>query len=559
MSNNPCRQTFDKPGGARPPVLRFLILMMVGSVTQSPWSTSDWGAQTAWGAQAGRLSLEWVPRDTVALIAVRPARLLAHPHMATLVKALDEHGELVEGLGVSLANVEQASFVFLPGSSLGSPPRMAGIIVGTRHPDDAEQLARYASPQGAPRMFGGYRYHGGPRGPCSFFRGKVCVIADREQALQRLLAAGAAGASEAAWSRRWSDIAGGDVACLIDVAQMRAPLNGLLAGPPLGATLPLGALAPLWTKSQWVALSLRGDQDLQLIGQIDCASAAAAKSVAETATAILILVRNSLEQLLARHQLGEVTVVDALAQQAADLANGILANFRVTTAGARVELAGATSLAATAQFLALTLPAVQTARQAARRTQSINNLKQIALAFHNYYDTHKRFPTTMMLGPDGKTLHSWRVAILPYLAADLLYQEYRLDEPWDSDHNQRLLARMPSTYRHPSDPPDSTASSYYGLSGKTSVFGEQGLTFRKIVDGTSNTVLVVEAQRNIPWTKPQDIPFTPDKLPKLGGYQEEGFLAAFCDGSVRLIATSVGDEILKRYFQYNDGQPIPRR
>ena len=73
------------------------------------------------------------------------------------------------------------------------------------------------------------------------------------------------------------------------------------------------------------------------------------------------------------------------------------------------------------------------------------------------------------------------------------------------------------------------------------------------------TVLVVEAQRNIPWTKPQDIPFTPDKLPKLGGYQEEGFLAAFCDGSVRLIAKSVRNEILKRYFQYNDGQPIPRR
>ena len=558
MSNNPCRQTCDKTHGVRPRVLRILVLLTVGSVIQSLWSTSDWGAQTTWGAQRGELSLEWTPSDTVALIAVRPARLLARPGMAAVTRALDQSGGLAEQLGVSLTDVEQASLVFLPGNRAGSPPRLAGIIVHTRTPEAAERLAKSAAPQGAPRMFGGYRYHGGPRGPCSFSRGQVCIIADREQPLQSLLAAGAAGASEAAWSRRWSDIAGGDVACLIDVAQMRAPLNGLLAGP-LGATLPLGALAPLWTKSQWVALSLRGDQDLQLIGQIDCASAAAAKSVAETATAILILVRNSLEQLLARRQLGEVTVVDTLAQQAADLANGILADFRVTTAGARVELAGATSLAATAQFLALTLPAVQTARQAARRTQSINNLKQIALAFHNYYDVHKRFPTTAMLGPDGKTPHSWRVAILPYLDQDALYRQYRLDEPWDSDHNQRLLARMPSTYRHPTALPDSTASSYYGISGKTSVFGESGVTFRQITDGTSNTVLVVEARRNIPWTKPQDIPFTPDKLPKLGGYQEEGFLAAFCDGSVRLIAKSVSDEILKRYFQYNDGQPIPRR
>ena len=555
MSKKPRQPPGDRLERAQPSLRGFLILLTVGSVIQSIWSSSEWGSQPVVAAQRDELSLEWVPPDTVALIAVKPVRLLARPGMATVTRALDQSGGLAAQLGVSLTDVAQASLVFLPEDRAGSPPRMAGIIVHTRTLEAAEQLAKYAAPQGALRVFSGYRYFGGPSGPCSFSLGKVCIIADREQQLQSLLAAGPAGASEAAWSRRWSDIAGGDVACLIDVTQLRAPLNGLLAGP-LG--LPLGALAPLWTKSQWAALSLRGDQDLQLIGQIDCASAAAAKAVAETTTAILILVRNGLEQLPQAANPGAPPAA-ALAAQAADLANGILSDFRVTSAGVRVELAGATSLAATAQFLALTLPAVQTARQAARRAQSSNNLKQIALAFHNYYDVHNRFPTTVMLGPDGKTPHSWRVAILPYLAAGPLYQAYHQGEPWDSTHNKRLLSRMPSTYRHPSDPPDSTASSYYGLSGKTSVFGEQGLTFRKIVDGTSNTVLVVEAQRNIPWTKPQDIPFTPDKLPKLGGYQKEGFLAAFCDGSVRLIAKSVSDEILNRYFQYNDGQPIPRR
>ena len=201
--------------------------------------------------------------------------------------------------------------------------------------------------------------------------------------------------------------------------------------------------------------------------------------------------------------------------------------------------------------------AVQATRQSAWRTQSANNLKQIALAFHNYHDSYNCFPTTVMLGPDGKTPHSWRVAILPFLEADPLYKEYRLDEPWDSDHNKRLLSRMPNTYRHPSDPADSTVSSYYGLSGKTGVFTKQGLTFRQITDGTSNTVLVVEARRPIPWTKPQDIPFVPETLPQLGGYSDWGFQAAFCDSSVRFIANSVDGETLRRYFQFNDRQSIP--
>ena len=537
---------------------RLAILLTVGALLHAPGPGSSGSGPVALAAGDATSSLAWAPPESVALLVLRPARLLARPDMTAVTRALDKAGGLADQLGVSLTDVEQALLVFMPGQATGTPPRLAGMAIHTRTPQNAVQLAGHAVPQGVPRKAAGHRYLVGPGGNASFAQGPICLIADREADLQSLLAAGPAGANGAAWSGRWNEIATNDIACLIDVKQLRAALNRQFAGPPL-TRLPFGALAPLWMKSRWTTLSLRGDQGLRLSGQIDCTSAAAAQSVAETLTATIVLLRNILEPLLTRQQPRGIRGASALEQQTALLASGILADFRVTTSGTRVELAAAPPIPATAQLLALAIPAVQVARQAARRTQSANNLKQIALAFHNYYNIHNRFPTTVMLGPDGKTPHSWRVAILPFLEADPLYDQYRLDEPWDSEHNRRLLTRMPNTYRHPSDPPGSTVSSYYGLSGQTSVFAKQGLTFRQIIDGTSNTVLVVEARRRIPWTKPQDIPFVPATLPQLGGYQDEGFQAAFCDGSVRFIAKSVDDEILRRYFQFNDRQPIPQR
>ncbi len=72
----------------------------------------------------------------------------------------------------------------------------------------------------------------------------------------------------------------------------------------------------------------------------------------------------------------------------------------------------------------------------------MNNMKQIALACHMYIDSHKRFPTDIV-DADGKPLLSWRVAILPYLEQQGLYNQLHLDEPWDSDHNRQVLSSMP--------------------------------------------------------------------------------------------------------------------
>jgi hypothetical protein len=92
----------------------------------------------------------------------------------------------------------------------------------------------------------------------------------------------------------------------------------------------------------------------------------------------------------------------------------------------------------------LLLPAVQKVREAASRSQSQNNLKQLAISMHNYNDVYGgKLPAHAIYSKDGRTpLLSWRVAILPYMEQDHLYKQFHLDEPWDSEHNKKLIPLM---------------------------------------------------------------------------------------------------------------------
>jgi hypothetical protein len=190
-----------------------------------------------------------------------------------------------------------------------------------------------------------------------------------------------------------------------------------------------------------------------------------------------------------------------------------------------------------------------------RQPQTANNLKQLALAFHNYHSTYGCFPPAAIYGKDGKPLLSWRVAILQYLDQKKLYDEFHLDEPWDSENNKKLVERMPKTYlsqfegRKPGD------TVYLAFTGPDTVFdGKKGVKITDISDGTSNTFLFVEAARGVPWTKPEDLPYDANKpLPKFG-VVPEGFYACFCDGSVRWVNSTTPEKTLRLLITRNDGQ-----
>jgi prepilin-type processing-associated H-X9-DG protein len=188
----------------------------------------------------------------------------------------------------------------------------------------------------------------------------------------------------------------------------------------------------------------------------------------------------------------------------------------------------------------------------------MNNLKQMAIAMHNYHDVNRHFPPQANYSEDGKPLLSWRVAILPYIEEDALYKQFKLDQPWDSPHNKKLLARMPKVYAPVRGKAKENHTFYQVFTGKGTVFpGPKGTRIQDITDGTSNTVMIVEAGESVPWTKPADLPFKEGQpLPKLGGIFKGGFNMALCDGSVRFVRPNFNARTLALMITRSDGQPV---
>ena len=208
-------------------------------------------------------------------------------------------------------------------------------------------------------------------------------------------------------------------------------------------------------------------------------------------------------------------------------------------------------------LVGLLLPAVQATRTAARRTQSMNNMRQMALASHNYESARGKFPAQANYDENGKPLLSWRVHILPYIEQQELYDQFHLDEPWDSPHNRKLISKMPMAYMSPSVGDLGGKTVYLGNGGEQGVFGPKGTTFGMITDGTSNTVMVVEVdpQRAVEWTKPADYELDQnDPMAGLGTVQPGGFLVTLADGSTRFISGSIDPETWKALLTIDGGE-----
>lgn len=189
--------------------------------------------------------------------------------------------------------------------------------------------------------------------------------------------------------------------------------------------------------------------------------------------------------------------------------------------------------------------------------QSAEKLKQLGIALHSYHDCFGHFPQNIA-DKDGKPLLSWRVHLLPFLEAEGLYKEFKQAEPWDSEHNKQLLERMPKALAPIRVKPLPGMTYYLGFDGKDAIFGKgKPVGINRIMDGCSNTAMLVEAGTGVPWTKPEDLPFDAAKdLPKLGGFFDGAFNVLLADGSVSRIKKNANASIIKLMVQMNDGQVI---
>ena len=223
-----------------------------------------------------------------------------------------------------------------------------------------------------------------------------------------------------------------------------------------------------------------------------------------------------------------------------------------------------TTVAIIGTLVGLLLPAVQAAREAARRNTSMNNMKQIMVALHNYHDMRKHLPAHASFNDAGKPLLSWRVLILPMIGESELYEQFHLDEPWDSEHNRPLVSQMPEIYLDPSSKfrVEDGKTHYLGAKGKEYAFDgtEKGRQFKSFHDGISNSIMVLQVndQRAAVWTKPDDWERDPERpLQGLTGSVHPGiFLAGFADAHVQVVATDIDVEVFQHLLTIAGGEVL---
>jgi hypothetical protein len=207
---------------------------------------------------------------------------------------------------------------------------------------------------------------------------------------------------------------------------------------------------------------------------------------------------------------------------------------------------------------------VGAAVRAAEQQKIQNDLRMIAVGLINASDTARGLlPAPASFGPDGKPLVSWRVHLLPYLDEAKLYKEFRLDEPWDSEHNRKLIARMPRVFQGQDRKLNAEGKTVYLLPvGEGAAFPDikQRRKFpADFSDGTSNTIFVVQADPSqaVIWTKPQDLAYDARQPRKgLSTRYAGGFLAVLADGSARLIRGTVSDATLRALFTPAGGEVL---
>ncbi len=211
---------------------------------------------------------------------------------------------------------------------------------------------------------------------------------------------------------------------------------------------------------------------------------------------------------------------------------------------------------------ALLLPAVQAAREAARRMQCSNNMKQIALAIHNYESVYKSLPPAYTVDSEGNKLHSWRTLILPFLEQNAVYSRIDFSKSWDHSDNAFALELQVPTYMCPSSSLPKGHTLYLAIVDPQSVFpGETQTTFSQITDGTSNTVMVYESDpaTSVHWMEPRDgdmdafmSAFSSDHRHSHTG----GANCTLADGSVRFFSNNTPPATLRALATRNGGETV---
>ena len=386
-----------------------------------------------------------------------------------------------------------------------------------------------------------------------FLDEKSIIVSDKASAMKKVIDS-MQDQSKNVWIERLQSVETASIAGAVDLRLARR-LVGDQVVQSLAKKIPVWPLiSPVWDHSEIAALGITLKQKLSL--ELAFVQDKNSQEIRQALQGLLGLGQKMLQQLKVAGVQANRPVGPEQESQI-KLVEQVLGSIRVTQNENLVKLSTSVSDNSYVKMMTAVLPGILQAREAARRSRSKVNIKRIMLALHNYHFDHKRFPPAVVMGPDGKTPHSWRVELLPYLDQQALYDKYRMNEPWDSEHNRKIAETIVPVFNNPNSD-KSTNASYFVVVGQDTAFGNKtGVSFNEISDGTSNTIAVVEAKRNIPWTKPEDLTFNGKQVPAFGGFHKGGYFVGLCDGKVEFFSELTAKNHLKNLLLIKDGQPAP--
>jgi hypothetical protein len=500
------------------------------------------------------------------IIAAKPAELLGKPGFEGLESLLGPSDEITKRFGVRLSELAQITVVWLrpvaahrpPNGPMLPPPSVVVLQsvaardwknltshVVAEHPEEVVHVGQsFVRTAKAPD--GAAYYQPSER---------TIVISEHESALRQYLSARLIPNEHHAWDSALSALPGGQMGGAVDSTFVAQVLEPALSQPDAASKLDM--FAPLWAKAQAHAITLKAAKGLSLAYAATCDSDDGANRVAKTVDAMLTLATNALPGLKRTAPDNSAPVVELF-----KMADDALNSAKITRDGRTVRLEASGKVEVASFVKSVLTPVVASSRTTARRAQSTNNLRQLALAMHNYASANGgKFPPAVVVNPNGNIPHSWRIELLPYLGEKELYDRYRMNEPWDSPANRELLNARPAVYAVPGAEVNNSNACYFAVTGRETLFPSvgQGSAFTDITDGLSNTIMFVEAKREIPWTKPKDIVLEPGgRTPKLGGFEPEsgGFNAVFADGAARFVKDSIDPAMLRALFTRAGGEVV---
>lgn len=530
----------------------FCFLICLGLVSAQPSNAQD---------NAQRLGSQFVPFDAIAAVLLSPSAVMSSPATELYPHEIVE-AWCLDNIGISPRDCESIKFVTaMPGPA--GP--MAALIVKMKSDFSISELNPQLIGDGTMIDLDGLKCIPIPSGNGVVIHqhdSRTAVLATQDW-LDNVLAV--ADGNENGVLANLADKAphDGHLTALLAIEPVRPMVNGLLQSQIDNIPPPFVEFTKI--PNLLDAILIRLDMEDQETGANLTLLAVDDESAEEMQKIVvdgLQIGRAIAMQQMLRNVQGDDPIQEATQAYGDRVAELLIEKLTPKRKGRRLTLTTTPGggMASNGVLVALLLPAVQSARGAARRVSSMNQLKQMGLAMHNYHDAYRELPVNQhSRDAEGKPLLSWRVHILPFVEEQALYEQFHMDEPWDSDHNLKLLERMPKIYEHPNVRLAPGMTIYQAPIGEELIFKPTEATrFRDITDGMSNTIMVFEsnAESAVEWTRPRDVEIDLDNPLDVMGDQGPAFNALLGDGSVRQIQTTIDVETLRALLTSAGGERV---